>query len=163
MKEEDFNIEGFIFYNGETYLFNRGNGKNKLNGIIRFKGLPHIANLGTIEWIKMDLPLVNGHQTTFSDAILVENQIIYTATVEEDSSVEADGTVKESIIGAIDLASFTLKNHQVIATNQKIEGITLRKKTLSSYYFLVCEDNDDDSNEAKIYELKVAKDLSRLK
>lgn len=161
IEPSDFNIEGFAYHNGETYLFNRGNGKNRINAIFRFKGLPHLLKSDGF-WIKsIDLPIINGNQTTFSDAIIVDNQIIYTATIEVDSSVQADGSIKESIIGAIDLPTFTLKNYQIIATNQKIEGITLRKKSLRFYHFLLCEDNDNEETElSKIYELKISKDLS---
>ena len=165
--EKDFNIEGFAFHEGYTYLFNRGNGKNKLNAIFKFKDLPHEANLSLVTFSKIDLPIINGNLTTFSDAIIIDNQIIFTATIEDKSTVQNDGEIKESIIGTIDLDSYNsynvnVKKYLVIAENKKIEGITLRKSTGKYYHFLLCEDNDDDSKEAKIYNLKVSKDFQRL-
>lgn len=161
--EKDFNIEGFIYHDGYTYLLNRGNGNNQRNAIFKFKGLPQDTNLSQVTFIEVSLPLVDGHQTTFSDGIIVDNQIIFTATIEVESDIQHDGLVKESIIGAIDLASYALKNYQVIASNQKIEGITLRKKSNNYYNFLLCEDNDDGSDAAKVFELKISKDLTHIK
>lgn len=165
--KKDFNIEGFAYHQGYTYLFNRGNGKNKVNAIFKFQGLPHQANLSIITSSIIDLPLINGNQTTFSDAIIVDNQIIFTATIEANSTVQKDGEVKESIIGLIDLDSYktynvNVKKYLVIAENKKIEGIALRKTTSNYYHFVICEDNDDDSKEAKIYKLKVSKDFERF-
>lgn len=161
--EKDFNIEGIAYNNGYTYLFNRGNGPQKKNGIICIKGVPNNFDEKNIEFIPIALPILNGHQTTFSDALIVDNQIIYTATIEAESTVQQDGEVKESIIGALDIETFALKNYKIIAKNQKIEGITLKKKTSKNYHFLLCEDNDDDSDASKIYELKISKDLAEIK
>ena len=161
--KKDFNIEGIAHYRGYTYMFNRGNGLNKLNLIFKFKGLPTNYDPNSIEKHQINLPIINGNQTTFSDALIVDNQIIYTATIEAESTVYKDGEVKESIVGAINLETFALKNHQIIATNQKIEGITMKKKTSKYYEFLFCEDNDDNSEASKIYELKFSKDLTELR
>lgn len=161
--EKDFNIEGFIYHNGYSYLFNRGNGNNKRNAIFKFKGLPHDADLSSVAFIEINLPVLNNHQTTFSDAIIVDDQIIYTATIEAKSDVVNDGEVKESIIGSIDLQTFNSGNYSIIANNQKIEGLTLKKKSKNYYYFLLCEDNDDDSKSSKIYEMRISKDLKLIK
>lgn len=161
--EKDFNIEGVAYANGNTYLFNRGNGPKQTNGIIVIKGLPNDYDDKNLKFIPIQLPIINGQQTTFSDALIVDNQIIYTATIEAESTIQQDGEVKESIIGAIDLRSFALKKYKVIAKNQKIEGITLMKKTSKYYHFLLCEDNDDDSAASKVYELEISKDLADIK
>lgn len=160
--KKDFNIEGFAFKKGKTYLFNRGNGKNKINGIFIFEGLPHDTKLANSKFIPIQLPVINNELTTFSDAIIVNNKIIFTATIEAASTTQKDGEVKESIIGMINMKTFQVENYHIIAQNQKIEGITLKNKTSNGFIFLVCEDNDDDSDQAKIYELKVSKDFKQI-
>lgn len=163
IEAKDFNIEGFAYHHGKTYLFNRGNGQNKLNGIFIFGGKPHEASLKKAVLVPIKLPEINGHQTTFSDAIIYKRKIIFTATVEAESSVQQDGKVMESIIGWMDLKDFQLKKYHIIARNQKIEGITLYQHTKDTYTFLVCEDNDDDGNQSKIYQLRLDKDFDLLK
>lgn len=161
--EKDFNIEGYVFHNGKSYLFNRGNGKNQLNAIIVFEGLPHESELNELKLIRIELPKINNHLTTFSDALVYKNKIYYTATIEAESTVQNDGEVKESILGLIDLKTFKVGEYQIIAKNQKIEGLTLFKKSCTDLTFLFSEDNDDDRVESKIYQLKVSKDLKQLK
>ena len=161
--EKDFNIEGFQYHKGKSYLFNRGNGKNNLNAIITFEGLPHESDLNELKLIQIKLPEINGYLTTFSDAIILKNKIYYTATIEAESTVQKDGEVKESILGLIDLKTFKVESYQIIAQNQKIEGLTLYKKSCKDLTFLFSEDNDDDSKESKIYQLKVSKDLKEIK
>lgn len=160
---KDFNIEGFAFSKGKTYLFNRGNGENKLNGIFIFGGKPNHASLKKVTFVPVHLPLINGNQTTFSDAIILNDKIVFTATIEDKSSVQKDGEVKESIIGRINMNDFKVEKYHVIAQNRKIEGLTLFQVTTEDYIFLLCEDNDDDSNESKIFQLQISKDFDLLK
>ena len=160
---KDFNIEGFAFHKGKTYLFNRGNGENKLNGIFIFGGKPNEASLKKVVFVPIYLPIINGNLTTFSDAIIINNEIIFTATIEDKSTVQKDGEVKESIIGRINLKDFKVDKFHIIAKNRKIEGLTLFKETKEDYKFLLCEDNDDDSSESKIYQLQISKDFDLLK
>ena len=162
VSEKDFNIEGFSFYKGKSYLFNRGNGKNQVNGIFIFNGLPHLSNLSSSKFVRIQLPTINNQQTTFSDAIIVKNKIIFTATIEVESDVYNDGEIKESIIGLMDLKTFHIEKFHIIAKNQKIEGITLKDFSKKNYHFLFCEDNDDHGNQAKIYELKLDKNFNIL-
>ncbi|QTV05372.1 DUF6929 family protein [Faecalibacter bovis] len=159
---KDFNIEGFAYKKRKSYLFNRGNGKNKINGIFIFEGLPHDTKLNKSEFIPIQLPIINNELTTFSDAIIVNNKIIFTATIEAESSTQRDGQVKESIIGIINMKTFQVEKYHIIAEKQKIEGITLKKKSSKGYTFLVCEDNDDDSVTSKIYELNVSKNFQDI-
>jgi len=162
ISNNDFNIEGFIYHKGKTYLFNRGNGKSNLNGVFIFEGLPHYTKLLKTEFVTIQLPRIKNNLTTFSDAIIVNNKIIFTATIETKSTVVKDGEVKESILGTINLKDFKVDNYHVIAESQKIEGITLLKKSSKGYVFLVCEDNDDDSTEANIYKINVSKDFKEI-
>ena len=157
--EKDFNIEGFQYHKGKTYLFNRGNGKNNLNAIITFEGLPHESELNELKIIRIELPKINNHLATFSDAVIEKNKIYYTASIEAESTIEKDGEIKESILGVIDLKYFKVENFKIIANNQKIEGLTILKKTSKFLTFLVSEDNDDNSKESKIYQLTVTRDL----
>ena len=161
---KDFNIEGFIYHQKKSYLFNRGNGKNKRNGIFIFEGLPHDTKLSKAVFVPIQLPTIKNELTTFSDAIIVKNKIIFTATIEVESTIQKDGEVRESIIGIMNRKTFAIEKYHVISENQKIEGITLLDQSKEGFTFLLCEDNDDATlDQSNIYELKMSKDFDLIK
>ncbi|WP_322969798.1 DUF6929 family protein [Faecalibacter sp. LW9] len=163
IEAKDFNIEGFAYHKGKSYLFNRGNGKNKRNGIFIFEGLPHKTNLSQAVFIPIQLPTIKNELTTFSDAIIVKNKIIFTATIESESTVQKDGEVKESIVGVINRKTFAIEKYHIISEKQKIEGLALQSHSKKGYTFLLCEDNDDALlNHSKIYELKLTNDFDLI-
>lgn len=151
---EDFNIEGAV-YNGESwFLFNRGNGKAKKNVLFTVDG-KNLTNEFRIVANEYKLPKIKGVRTSFTDAVLIENQLYFLATAEDTDSTYHDGEVLGSIIGRIDLTTMKIIATQQISSTHKFEGLTFVQKTAAGIEFLLCEDNDSDVLESAIYKLTV--------
>ncbi|WP_409417234.1 DUF6929 family protein [Flavobacterium sp. PS2] len=152
IKPEDFNLEGSIFDGENWYLFNRGNGKTNKNSIFTI----HAKSLGDeFSLISVDykLPKIKGVRSSFTDAILVDNKIYFLATAEDTESTYADGEILGSFIGRIDLKTMKIDYTKKISATNKFEGLTLYKKSNNTIEFLLCEDNDTELLETKIYKL----------
>lgn len=147
---EDFNIEGVILSGKTAYFFNRGNGPNKKNGIIsisEWQNLqPHI-----IDFKQIELPKINGGISDFTDAVLYNNYIYFTASAEDTVSTYDDGKVLGSGIGKISLLNFELLDFKIISNEFKIEGLTIFEKQQSKISFLLCEDSDNNNEETKVF------------
>jgi hypothetical protein len=153
---EDFNLEGAI-YNGENwFLFNRSNGKKSKNAIFTISG-KNLTDEFSILHNKFKLPKIKGVETSFTDAILVDDQIYFLATAEATESTYDDGEVLGSLIGRIDLNTMKLKSHKIISKTNKLEGITLVEETPETISFLLCEDNDTEVLESNIYKITLKK------
>ena len=149
IQDDELNIEG-AFYRDETlYLFHRGNGQKAKNGIIIIDT--------AIQFKTIQLPKIKHIETTFTDAILVENKIYFLACAEDTLSTYDDGEVLGSIIGCMNLDNFKIEFTHQISNNQKFEGLTLYQKTNSETIFLLCEDNDTEELESTIYKLIITK------
>ena len=135
------------------YLFQRGNGQNSKNGIF----IVPDSQDKQVQYFPVELPLLDDIETTFTDAILVENHIYFLATAEDTNSTYEDGEVLGSIIGKINFQTFELEEAIVISEHQKFEGITLYQNDTKEISFLLCEDNDTDVLESKIYKLSFKK------
>lgn len=148
--QEDFNIEGIILSGETAYFFNRGNGPNKKNGIISVENWqgtePH-----KISFIPIDLPKINGGISDFTDAILDNDTIYFTASSEDTISTYDDGAVLGSGIGKISFPNFELQDFKIISNKFKIEGLTIFEKSETGISFLLCEDSDSDNSETQIF------------
>ena len=102
---------------------------------------------------KFKLPKIKGVETSFTDAILVGDQIYFLATAEATESTYHDGEVLGSIIGQIDVTKMKLKSHKIISKTNKLEGITLVEETPETISLLICEDNDTEVLESNIYKI----------
>jgi hypothetical protein len=140
IKPEDFNLEGAIFDGENWFLFNRGNGISNKNTILTL----HAKKLGEeFALISVDykLPKIKGVRSSFTDAVLVEDKIYFLSAAEDTKSTYDDGEVLGSFIGRIDLKTMKIDfTQKITSTNNKIE-------------FLLCEDNDTELLETKIYKL----------
>ncbi|MFV0192353.1 hypothetical protein OBK19_05915 [Empedobacter falsenii] len=159
LSKKDFNIEGIITDGHCTYFFNRGNGPAAANGIYRVGGALNDLKNKPIDYFPITLPKLNNEITTFSDAIMVDGKILFTATVESKSTTQFNGEIKGSIIGELDLAIMEVIRWQKISDDKKIEGLALYKESRKNYTLYLCEDNDDDSKNASIYIYKYQKEL----
>ncbi|MBF7090048.1 hypothetical protein IUY40_00625 [Flavobacterium sp. ALJ2] len=152
IKPEDFNLEGAIFDGENWYLFNRGNGKTNKNAIftIHAKSLGEEFSLISVDY---KLPKIKGVRSSFTDAILVDDKIYFLATAEDTKSTYNDGEILGSFIGRIDLKTMKIDYTKKISPTNKFEGLTLYKKSNNQIDFLLCEDNDTELLETKIYKL----------
>ena len=149
ISDEELNIEGALFHSEKLYLFQRGNGGNSKNGIIIISNNIHFQHI--------QLPKIKHVETSFTDAILVHDKIYFLASAEDTISTYDDGEVLGSIIGCIDIETFKIEFTIQISNSHKFEGLTLFKNSESHLEFLLCEDNDTEQLETKIYKLITSK------
>ena len=150
ISDEELNIEGAIFYNEKWCLFQRGNGANSRNGIFKTKSL-EIAS--ETEFIEVRLPKIKQVETSFTDAVLVDDKIYFLATAENTTSTYDDGEILGSLIGRMNSKTLEIEFTQKISDTHKFEGLTFYKKTATEIAFLICPDNDSDLLETNIYKL----------
>lgn len=149
--DEDLNIEGALYYEDYLFLFQRGNGANSKNGIVKINPNDN----SKIQFHSVQLPKIAHVETSFTDAILVGNLVYFLACAEDTVSTYEDGEVLGTIIGAIDINTFDVIFSEKISNTHKFEGLTFYKKSDDSISFLLCEDNDTEEQESTIYLLKI--------
>ncbi|MEO8516215.1 MAG: hypothetical protein ABI426_05695 [Flavobacterium sp.] len=147
ISDDELNIEGALFYKNDLYLFQRGNGFNSKNGIVK------IDPNNSIEFQSMVLPKIKHVEATFTDAIVVEDKIYFLAAAEDTISTYEDGEILGSIIGCMNIVTFEIDFTHEISSQHKFEGLTLYKNSENKIEFLLCEDNDTEALESKIYKI----------
>jgi hypothetical protein len=152
ISDDELNIEGAIYNNKKWCLFQRGNGINSKNGVFVFKSLKKSIDF---EFIGVQLPKIKQYETSFTDAILVDDKIYFLATAENTTSTYTDGEILGSIIGRMNSNTFEIEFTQKISNTQKYEGLTLYHKTENEQEFLICEDNDTNILESNIFKLTI--------
>lgn len=154
ISDDELNIEGALFCEENWLLFQRGNGANSKNGIFKIKSLEKEPNA---EFIKVSLPKIKHIETSFTDAILVDDKIYFLATAEDTTSTYDDGEILGSMIGRMNSETFEIEFTYKISDNYKFEGLTLYHKSETQIQLLICEDNDSDLLETNIYKLTLTK------
>ena len=155
IKDDEFNIEGLMATNKTMYFLQRGNGSNSKNGII-YSNITEINS--KFKFVPIELPKIKNIETTFTDAILIDNTIYFLATAEDTNSTYDDGEILGGIIGSINLETMTVNFTEKITDDKKLEGITLFKQTDDQIEFLLCEDNDTEELISNIYLLKMKRE-----
>jgi hypothetical protein len=153
LNEDELNIEGAICVNKTMLLFQRGNGATGKNGIFIVPDNPEQPQ----GFVAVKLPEISNVETTFTDAILVDNFIYFLASAEDTISTYEDGEVLGSIIGKMNVETFEVLETQIISISHKFEGITLYQNEENEITFLLCEDTDTEVLESKIYKLSIQK------
>ncbi len=146
--DNDLNIEGVINTTETTYFFQRGIGLNATNGVFSYD-----RKSKTVQFKPISLAKINEIESTFTDAILIDDTIYFLAAAENTCSTYDDGEVMGSIVGTIDLKTMKLQSSIQITTKHKFEGLTFYKKTATQIELLVCEDNDTEELSSTIYKL----------
>ncbi|KGE14705.1 DUF6929 family protein [Sphingobacterium deserti] len=149
--EQDFNIEGAVYYRDELWLFNRGNGPAKQNGVF----ILDKQTLAGKAFFHVSLPELEGVSTGFTDATLVDGKIYFIAAAEDSNSSYHDGEVKGTLIGRLDPKSRIVEYTKTLALGHKFEGIAPYRKTKKAIQFLLCEDPDNENNTSTIYKVEV--------
>lgn len=154
VNDENFNIEGAIIHSSTLFLFNRGNGPKRQNGVFEISHWEN-ENRRVVQFHSVSLPTIQNSQYGFTDAILAEGNIYFLAAAEAVASTYEDGEILGSIIGRMNLKTYAVETTQFITPNYKLEGITLYKKDKNFLHFLVCEDPDDGQMMSEVFELKI--------
>ncbi len=155
LADEDFNIEGVVYDDEQWYFFNRGNGPKASNGIFVVKG-QNILNDFQITYTPIKLPKIQKVQSSFTDAVKVGDKLYFLAAAEDGQSTYADGEIKGTLLGRIDLKKLKVEKTAVISTTHKFEGITLYEQSNKVITFLLCEDPDNEDTSTGIYKLTVS-------
>lgn len=150
--DQNFNLEGAIFTGNEWLIFNRGNGIDAKNGIFKIQEA-ELAKTKQAKFNPFKLPNINHVESSFTDAVLVKNEIFFSATAEDTKSTYADGEILGSFIGSINLQTLKLTFSNKISGKHKFEGITLLSQNEHSTTFLLCEDRDSEELKTVIYKL----------
>lgn len=156
LDNDDFNIEGVVYDKETWYFFNRGNGPKQQNGIFTVTGESIIDNF-RITYTPIKLPKLDKVQTGFTDAVLVDDAIYFIAAAEDSGSTYADGEVKGSLVGKLNLKKMKVEKTKTISTDQKFEGITIFKNTTKEVTFFLCTDPDNPELPTSIYQLTIQK------
>jgi len=156
INKDNFNIEAAVNNGSTWYLFNRGNGPKKQNGVFTLEG---DINETSFQFIYNDvkLPKINGFQSSFTDAVLIDDKLYFLAAAEKSNSTYKDGEVAGTLIGRMDTESMEVEFTEIISLKNKFEGITLYKKTDKTLEFLLSEDTDSDATASDIYKLTLEK------
>lgn len=147
---QELNLEGLIVIGQQMLLFQRGYGASGKNGII---SVTTAAEKTDFMFYSIQLPAIDGVPATFTDAILVDEQIYFLAAAEDTTSTYEDGAVLGSMLGVLDIHDFRLLSCIQISNRHKFEGLTLYKKSKDSVELLLCEDNDSNQLTSIIYKL----------
>ena len=162
ISDDELNIEGAFYYNEDLHLLQRGNGANSKNGILKINGNINDNNQShtkpvEVQFQSVQLPKIKHIETSFTDAVVLENKIYFLACAEDTLSTYDDGDILGSLIGCMDIATFKIDFTHQISNTHKFEGLTLYQKTESEIIFLLCEDNDSENLESTIYKLVLEK------
>ncbi|GHE29282.1 DUF6929 family protein [Sphingobacterium griseoflavum] len=151
ISDKDFNIEGAVSMGNEWWLFNRGNGPNKKNGVFILEK----RTFRPKDFFAVSLPTLQAVETGFTDATLVDGKIYFTAAAEDSNSSYHDGEIKGTLIGRLDPKTRKLEYTQTLSEKNKFEGISLFRKSKHRLEFLLCEDEDADVSASKIYKVTI--------
>lgn len=143
------NIEGGLYIQDNLFLFQRGNGLNAKNGIFK------ISVNDQYEFFPISLPKIKHVETSFTDAILIDNRIYFLAAAEDTISTYEDGEVLGTIMGIMNPLTYEIEKYIQLTPTHKLEGLTLFDKKENELTFLLCEDNDTEDLNATIYKLKL--------
>lgn len=152
LSNDELNIEGLIIGSDNVLFFQRGNSIHASNGIFIMDEITNEVVFKTIS-----LPKLNNIEASFTDAILVNENIYFLAAVENTISTYDDGEVLGTFIGKMNSTTFKIAFTAVISESNKFEGLTIYKETESEIEFLLCEDNDTEVLESNIFKLTLTK------
>ena len=166
LEDNELNIEGAALTTDQLYLFNRG--KNFLVSFDRsdFKNYlfePDTTYTPPFKILNVSLPVVDGYPVGFSGACtLNEEELLFTASVEETSDFTKDGEIKGSYIGVLRLANDTavtvkalhkLRDNSGNYVSDKLESIEIIGKGKGHIKAFAVADNDNGSS--KLFELTI--------
>ncbi len=163
LKNKELNIEALAIHADEMYLFNRGS-----NHIIEFSvkaffsALKQNTAFPTPKFYKIELPLLNGNQASFSGATIHNDSktILFTASVESTPNAIDDGEILGSFVGILPIAK--LKNgakpkcKTLIINNNtlktKVESITIFD-VISMHKMIVYLVSDSDGGQSAFFKV----------
>ena len=166
LKETELNIEGASKAGNKLLLFNRG---NNLVIIISWKGftayLKNEKAVPDLKVLKIPLPVINNFPIGISGACAInEQEILFTASLEETTDYINDGIIKGSYIGLLQIKNDT-ELYVVALTSlndaagkpiaDKLESIEIIKRQGRNVEAVAVADNDDGKSKLFFLTLKL--------
>ncbi len=156
LKSDDFNIEGAAVYKDQLLLLNRGDNSIftiSLNEFFAF--VENGEELLEIKNVKYHLPTIDGYVAGFSGACVLEDDLIFSASLEKTSDWINDGEILGSFIGLIHLCenSNEVVDCVRVTDSEKIEGLcVVQKKGKSIELKAIC---DNDNGASTLLEIEI--------
>lgn len=159
------NIEGAVLSNDHLIFFQRGNSKESKNAIIylkkdfinKHKGKVVFTKDHFIKVIYPELGAINGVAYTFTDAIILNDKIVYLASAEKTDDAYFDGAISGASVGLLSFNGKILWKRDIDTTN-KFEGISFLSydnQNQSIVNLMIISDADNDNIASAIYKLKI--------
>jgi hypothetical protein len=146
------NIEGACVMGGRLWLLNRGNGPDRRNAVAELsledvvestRGDLRIDPQELAAIREYDLGELAGVDLNFSDATPVaDDMLVFTASAEGDGREQANGEIRGSVVGTIDLEGHVLRL-RTIDRRYKVEGVHASVDTGVADFLFVCDQDDD--------------------
>jgi hypothetical protein len=141
------NLEAAVMWGSNLCLLNRGNKKNQPNALLLFdlgeilEALLGGTKLRCSHTRAIDIGLHEGVPFTFTDASLVENQLVFTAAAESTQDSYEDGPTGAAGIGVLSADGKIISFKHVSPAN-KLEGISARRQGNQIRCLLVNDEDD---------------------
>ncbi len=154
-KDSELNIEAVAHHNGQLFLFNRNPALLvRFNYSTFLNYLKGTAPLPALHVTPFSLPKIRGVEAGFSGATILpaESKIIFTATAEATQNAYADGEIRGSIVGLINLTDGAVAatfEYTLISTEGnplKVESVTVEEVPAGREAKLVFVTDDDRGN-----------------
>jgi len=167
IESRQLNLEGLAIDDKHVYLLQRGNVTR--NFVVRiprhefFNYFRHNAILPDFKLYYFDLPKNQNVASGFSGACVAPDQsgLLFTASLENTESAQADGEVLGSYVGYIPFCKMSKGEFSLVRLSQnnqpvekKLEGITIRK-ILGEGQFRAISVCDNDDGTSDILELTI--------
>lgn len=165
----ELNIEGAVKVGNALKLFQRGNGKKRINAIIDLDAGKVSEALRTqqpfttdfiLSMQHYDLGLLHGVPLSFTDATAFDEsgdgQIIFSAVAEDCPGTYEDGKCAGSVIGRINALGKIVALYP-LSQLIKVEGIATRKMSGNLELFMVT-DGDDPLRAAELFQTTLSTD-----
>jgi len=165
----ELNLEGAIFQNGWIRLLNRGNGAPQGSllpvnstgdwnwdelaaylGTPEGRELPHLRNI-----CQYDLGNLNGLRLSFTDATMVQQSVIFSATAEDSPDATLDGAVSGSALGILDGSPrwIELRTPDNALFMRKVEGVCASRENKQRLFTVI--DVDDPTLPCELCEVEL--------
>ncbi|MCZ2100254.1 MAG: hypothetical protein LC107_01795 [Chitinophagales bacterium] len=157
----DFNIEGIVVRSNKAWFFNRGNGPNQRNGIFVVENW-WTDSFKVLDYRPIILPDIEGYATTFSDAALIDDTILFLATAEKTNSVYDDGEIVGSGFGVLHLKSLEVERFEVLTKRYKLEGLAIESYSDENIHLILCDDADNLGDGTNIFSLRLERKYQNI-
>ena len=168
----DMNIEGTLIVDNALRFFGRGNGKARgnlsavnatcdvpLDELLRY--LRHPARREPpkpTNVVQYQLGTLQGIALGFTDATVMGNDVVFSATAEASDTAVDDGEVAGSVIGVITRSGRTrhavLTDHAGQPLVDKVEGVLLSRTSTTRAYIVI--DADDHTRPSELCEVQLS-------